>query len=112
MAWLRARADYHRVAMLVAALFLFASLLLIFRNVARFGENYAALQTSPPKPALPPSLAAEMEQALEKLREPAQWTFSGRSGLFVPEKHFIAANGQPATLQTTEVHPPVPNEWL
>ena len=49
---------------------------------------------------------------MEKLRQPAQWTFSGRSGLFVPEKHFIGANGLPATFQTTEVHPPVPNEWL
>src|SRR5439155_22036777 len=34
------------------------------------------------------------------------------SGLFVPEKHFIGANGLPATLQNTQVHPPVPNEWL
>jgi hypothetical protein len=49
---------------------------------------------------------------MEKLKQPAQWTFSSRSGLFVPEKHFIAANGFPATLHTTEVHPPVPNEWL
>ena len=49
---------------------------------------------------------------MEKLKQPAQWTFSSRSGLFVPEKHFIGANGMPATLQTTEVHPPVPNEWL
>src|SRR5437870_1187689 len=48
----------------------------------------------------------------QRLRGPPQWTFGGRSGLFVPEKHFIGANGLPATLQTTEVHPPVPNEWL
>ena len=53
-----------------------------------------------------------MEQAAERLRQPVQWTFSGRSGLFVPEKHFIDASGLPATLQSTEVHPPVPNEWL
>jgi len=33
-------------------------------------------------------------------------------GLFVPERHFIAANGLPATLQNTQVHPPVPNEWF
>lgn len=111
MSWLRAH--YDRVALLVAALFLFASLLLILRNLARFGEDFAALQTPPPpKPAMPPPRALEVEQAMEKLRLPAQWTFSGRSGLFVPEKHFIAANGLPATLQTTEVHPPVPNEWL
>jgi hypothetical protein len=30
----------------------------------------------------------------------------------VPEKHFIGADGMPATLQSTQVHPPVPNEWL
>jgi hypothetical protein len=53
-----------------------------------------------------------VEGALQKLHQPPQWTFSGRSGLFVPEKHFIGADGQPATLQTTEVHPPVPNEWF
>jgi hypothetical protein len=111
MTWIRANHD--RVAVLAAALFLFASALLIIRNVAQFGENFSALQTAPsPKPALPPPQAVEMEQAMEKLRQPAQWTFSARSGLFVPEKHFIGANGLPATLQTTEVHPPVPNEWL
>src|SRR5437764_14475532 len=53
-----------------------------------------------------------MAQAMQKLNHPAQLTFSGRSGLFVPEKHFIGTNGLPASLQTTEVHPPVPNEWL
>src|SRR5688572_3099773 len=111
MTWIRAH--YDRVAVLTAALFLFASSLLILRNVSQFGENFAALQTPPPpKPAQPPPRAVEMEQAMEKLRQPAQWTFSGRSGLFVPEKHFIGANGLPATLETTEVHPPVPNEWL
>jgi hypothetical protein len=111
MSWIRAH--YHRVALLVAALFLFASALLIIRNVAQFGENFSALQTAPlPKPAVPPTKAVEVEQAMAKLRQPAQWTFSSRSGLFVPEKHFIGPNGLPATLQTTEVHPPVPNEWL
>ena len=111
MNWVRAH--YDRVAVLAAALFLFCSALLILRNVSQFGANFSAIQTSPPpKPALPPPKAVEMEQATEKLRQPAQWTFSGRSGLFVPEKHFIAANGLPTTLQTTEVHPPVPNEWL
>jgi hypothetical protein len=49
---------------------------------------------------------------LEKLRQPPQWTFAGPPGLFVPEKHFIGADGQPATLKTTEVHPPVPNDWI
>ena len=107
------RTHYARVALLVAALFLFASLLLIFLNLARFGENVAARQTPPAaKPAVPPPKALEIEQAIVNLRQPPQWTFSGRSGLFVPEKYFIAANGLPASLQTTEVHPPVPNDWL
>jgi hypothetical protein len=111
MTWVRAH--YDRVALLAAALFLFASALLILRNVAQLSENFAARSAlPPPKPAVPPLKAVEMEQAMEKLRQPAQWTFSGRSGLFVPEKHFIGANGLPATLETTEVHPPVPNEWL
>ena len=111
MTWIRTH--YDRLVVLAAALFLFASSLLVIRNVAQFGENFAALQTPPPsKPAQAPPEAVKMEQAMERLRQPAQWTFSGRSGLFVPEKHFIGANGLPATLQTTEVHPPVPNEWL
>lgn len=111
MTWVRA--NYDRVAVLAAALFLFASALLIMRNVSQFADNFSALQTAPPpKPAVPPPKAVEMEQAMKKLNQPAQWTFSGRSGLFVPEKHFLAANGLLATLQTAEVHPPVPNDWL
>ena len=111
MNWIRAH--YDRVAVLAAALFLLCSSLLIVKNVASFGENFAGLQMAGPrKPAAPPAKAVELEEAAEKLHQPAQWTFSGRSGLFVPEKHFIGANGLPATLQTTEVHPPVPNEWL
>jgi len=111
MTWIRAH--YDRVAVLAAALFLLCSALLIIRSVSQFGENFLALQVAPPpKPAVPSPQAVEMEQAAERLRQPAQWTFSGRSGLFVPEKHFIDASGLPTTLQTTEVHPPVPNEWL
>src|SRR5450755_4365872 len=92
MTWIRAH--YDRVSVLAAALFLFASALLVMRSVSQFGENFSALQAPPPpKPALPPPKAVELEQATERLRQPAQWTFSGRSGLFVPEKHFIDANG-------------------
>jgi hypothetical protein len=110
MSWLRA--NYDRVMVFAAAAFLFVSALLIAKNVWQFGDKLA-LQTAPlPKPAAPPPKAVEMEEAIRRLKEPAQWTFSGRSGLFVPEKHFIVASGLPATLQTTEVHPPVPNEWL
>lgn len=111
MNWIRAH--YDRVAVLAAALFLFSSALVIMRNVSQFSANFSTLQVAPPpRPAVPPPGAVEMEQATERLHQPAQWTFHGRSGLFVPEKHFIDGSGLPATLQTTEVHPPVPNEWL
>ena len=110
MTW--ARANYDRLAVFTAAFFLFASALLITKNAWQFGDNLGLQTPPPPKPAAPPPKAVEMEQAMEKLKQPAQWTFNSRSGLFVPEKHFIGANGQPATLQTTEVHPPVPNDWL
>jgi hypothetical protein len=86
----------------------------IFRNAVRFqSSQFADLQSHPTqRPATPPGKAKEVDAALQKLHQPPQWSFSGRSGLFVPEKHFIGADGQPATLQTTEVHPPVPNEWI
>jgi hypothetical protein len=111
MTWIRAH--YDRVLVQVAALFLLSSALLIVWNVSQFSKNFSALQGAPPpKPASPLPQTLEMEQAAERLRQPVQWSFSGRSGLFVPEKHFIDASGLPATLQSTEVHPPVPNEWL
>ncbi len=111
MNWIRA--NYDRVAVLTGALFLLFCAFFIWRSAAAFNENFATVQPGgPPKSALPPPKAVELEAAAEKLRQPPQWTFSGRSGLFVPEKHFIGPNGAPATLQTTEVHPPVPNEWL
>ena len=91
----------------------FCSALLIIRSVFQFGENFfGATRIAAAQACCPPPKAVEMERATERLRQPAQWTFSGRSGLFVPEKHFIGASGLPTTLQTTEVHPPVPNEWL
>ncbi|MFL6590928.1 MAG: Amuc_1099 family pilus-like system protein [Chthoniobacterales bacterium] len=110
MTWLRA--NYDRAAVFLAAAFLFISAVLITRNAFQFGDSLALPAPPPPRPAAPPPKAVEMEHATEKLKQPAQWTFSSRSGLFVPEKHFIGPNGLPATLQTTEVHPPVPNEWL
>jgi hypothetical protein len=109
----RLRANYDRVAVFAAALFLFASALMITRNAWQFGDNLGLQSAPPPRPAAPPPKAVEMEQAMERLKQPAQWAFSSRSGLFVPEKHFIDANTRlPATLRTTEVHPPVPNDWL
>ena len=107
------RAHYDRFALLVAALFLFLCAFFIWRNTMRFSENFAALQLSPlPKKAVPLPNATALQDAGQALHQPAQWTFGGRSGLFVPEKHFIGPNGLPATLQNTEIHPPVPNEWL
>jgi hypothetical protein len=110
MTWLRT--NYDRVAVFTAAFFLFVSALLITKNAWQFGDNLGAQSAPPPKPAAPPPKAVETEQAMEKLKLPAQWTFSSRSGLFVPEKHFVTANGELGTLKTTEVHPPVPNQWL
>ena len=107
------RTQYDRVAVIAAALFLLVCAFFIWRSAAKFNDNFASLQTTvPPKPAAPPAKAVELASALDKLHQPPQWTFSGRSGLFVPEKHFIGPGGMPTTLQTTEVHPPVPNEWL
>ena len=65
-----------------------------------------------PNKTIPEGRRRRSQRRFTGCRLPPQWTFSGRSGLFVPEKHFIGANGQPATLQNTQLHPPVPNEWL
>ena len=111
MEWIRAH--YERVALLAAAIFLFFCAILIWRNAVKFGADFAGRKTAPQlKNASPPPKAVELGHAAEKLQQPAQWTSRDRSGLFVPEKHFIDTNGMPATLKTTEVHPPVPNEWL
>jgi len=107
------RAHYDRAATIAAAAFLFVCSVSIWRSAAGFGKNFAVTPAGAPlKEASPLAQAVELDSAMQKLNQPPQWTFSGRSGLFVPEKHFIGANGVPATLQTTMVHPPVPNEWL
>ena len=104
---------YERVLLTAAALLLFVCAIFIWHAAAGFSSQLAVM---PPAPALktvsPLAKAQELTAAVEKLHQPPQWTVGGRSGLFVPEKHFIDANGLPATLKTTEVHPPVPNEWL
>ena len=111
MDWVRAH--YDRLVLIAAAVFLFFCAILIWHRAMTFGTRFAAVQAAPAlKSASPSAKALELEAAAEKLRQPPQWTFGGRSGLFVPEKHFIGANGLPATLQTTELHPPVPNDWL
>jgi hypothetical protein len=107
------REHYERVLLIAGAILLFVCLIFIWRAAVGFSSQ---LVVRPPPPTLttasPLAKAQELAAAVEKLHRPPQWTFGGRSGLFVPEKHFIGANGLPATLQTTEVHPPVPNEWL
>jgi hypothetical protein len=111
MDWIRAH--YERALLIAAALLLLLCSMSILRKAINFSENFSAIQTAPPpKQANPPAKALELEAASKKLDQPPQWTFSGRSGLFVPEKHFIGNNGTPATLQTTQVHSPVPNEWF
>lgn len=111
MNWIRRH--YDRVLVLGAGLFLLSSALLIGQNVWQFTRRFPEHQHAlPAKPASALPQTVEVKEALERLHQPAQWTFSGRSGLFVPEKHFIDANGLPATLHTSEVHPPVPNAWL
>src|SRR5436309_2214486 len=111
MEW--ARQHYERVLLIAAAVVLFVCSVFIFRNAFSFSSQLAIMPPAPAsKSASPLAKAQELLAAGEKLHQPPQWAFGGRSGLFVPEKHFIGANGQPATLKTTEVHPPVPNEWL
>jgi len=110
IAWIKAH--YDRVALLAAAVLLFISSLSIWWSVIQFGNRLALQPAPPPRPASPPGKAVELDQAAGELQHPAQWKSTGRSGLFVPEKHFISAAGVPATLQNTMVHPPVPNEWF
>jgi hypothetical protein len=107
------KAYYERIILVAAALFLFLSAISIWRYAATFGASVAGQHIVPrPKAASPPGKAKDLMRAAEKLHQPAQWAFRGRSGLFVPEKHFIGPEGVPVTLKTAEVHPPVPNEWL
>jgi hypothetical protein len=107
------REHYERVLLIAAAILLFVCSIFIWRAAVGFSSQLVVTPLAPTlKTASPLAKAQELAAAVEKLHQPPQWTFGGRSGLFVPEKHFIGANGLPATLQTTEVHPPVPNEWL
>src|SRR5213592_1605074 len=111
MEWLRAH--YERVVLLVAALLLLFYAITIARRAVRFAADFAARKsTIIAKKASPPREAVDLAHAQEKLQQPAQWAFRGRTGIFVPEKHFIGPEGVPVTLKTSEVHPPVPNEWL
>ena len=111
MDWLRT--NYDRAAVIAAALFLTICALFIFLSSSGFSDRFSTLQNVPARNnQIPEGKAREIVEATEKLQSPSQWTASGRSGIFVPEKHFIGNDGQPATLQSTLLHPPVPNEWL
>ena len=110
MDWLKT--NYDRAILIAAALFLFISALVIWCSAILFGNRLVAPPTVPAKAASPPAVAVELDRTAEQLQKPVQWKSSARSSLFVPEKHFIGADGMPATLQDTQVHPPVPNEWF
>jgi hypothetical protein len=106
------KAHYDRIALIAAGIFLFTSAISIWWNAIQFGNSLVAQPGPPFKNASPPPVSTELDRAAERLQRPSQWKSSTRSGLFVPEKHFIGANGLPATLKNTQVHPPVPNDWF
>jgi len=106
------KAHYDRVTLIAAAILLFISAIAIWWSAIQFGNRLVTEQQPRAKTASQPAVAVELDRAAEQLEQPAQWKGSARSGLFVPERHFIGADGLPATLQNTQVHPPVPNEWF
>ena len=106
------KAHYDRVTLIAAAILLFISAIAIWWSVIQFGNRLVSPQPARPKAASQPAVAVELDRVAEQLEQPVQWKGSARSGLFVPERHFIGADGLPATLQNTQVHPPVPNEWF
>ena len=106
------KAHYDRVALIAAAIFLFTSAIAIWWSTIQFGNRLVSPQQPRAKTASQPAVAVELDRAAEQLEHPAQWKVSTRSGLLVPERHFIGADGLPATLQNTQVHPPVPNDWF
>ena len=106
------KAHYDRVTLIAAAILLFISAIAIWWSVIQFGNRLVSPQPPRPKTASQPAVAVELDRAAEQLEQPVQWKGSARSGLFVPERHFIGADGLPATLQNTQVHPPVPNDWF
>jgi hypothetical protein len=106
------KAHYDRVTLIAAAIFLFISAIAIWWSAIQFGNLLVSPQQPRAKTASQPAVAVELDRAAEQLEHPVQWKVSTRSGLFVPERHFIGADGVPATLQNTQVHPPVPNDWF
>src|SRR5438067_11781672 len=108
--WLKA--NYDRAVLLAAGLFLLICAIAIWWSAIQFNNRLVTPAAVPPKTASQPPVAVELDRGAEELQKPLQWKASTRSGLFVPEKHFIGADGMPATLQNTQVHAPVPNEWF
>jgi hypothetical protein len=106
------KVHYDRGMLIAAAIFLLVSAIWIWWNAIQFGNRLIPQQAPPQKAASPPAVAVELDRTAQELEHPAQWKASTRSGLFVPERHFIGADGLPATLQNTQVHPPVPNDWF
>jgi hypothetical protein len=106
------KAHYDRVVLIAAGIFLFVSAVSIWWNAIQLGNRLVAQPVPPTKNVSPPPIALELDRAAERFQHPSQWKSSRRSGLFVPEKHFIGTNGMPATLENTQVHSPVPNEWF
>src|SRR5690242_12139470 len=111
MDWLRAH--YDRAAAFAAALFLIVSCFLIFFRAFAFDAGLESLRyLAPPRHETAAGQGPETAAAMQQLRTPAQWKTDHRAGLFVPERHFIGDNGELVSLATTQLHPPVPNEWL
>ena len=106
------KANYDRTALMGAALFLFICAVSIWWSAIQFGNRLVTQQPPRAKAASQPPVAVELDRAAEQLQNPVQWKASKRSGLFVPEKHFIGPDGLPATLENTQVHAPVPNDWF
>src|SRR4030095_4776503 len=92
------KAHYDRVTIIAAAIFLFISAIWIWWSAIQFGNRLVAQQPPPQKAASPPAVAVELDRAAQALEHAAQWKATTRSGLLVPERHFIGANGLPATL--------------
>ncbi len=110
MDWLKT--NYDRAVLIAAAAFLFISAVAIWWSAIQFGNRLITPPSVAVKSASQPPVAIELDHAAEQLQKPIQWKATTRSGLFVPEKHFIGADGMPATLQNTQVHAPIPNEWF
>ena len=85
------RVNYDRAPALAAASFPDLCAGFIFLGASGFSKKLGALQSMPPpNNRIPADQAAEIVEAMAQLQRPSQWTSSGPSGLFVPEKHLSA----------------------